>query len=674
MRAQSLETWVTLLANLVLAQESILTRPTKNFCSMHIAYRYVCPLLLLLPLWAQAQVSEEIVLQEQRTHAARQAFVASPPTSNYDLLYQRAEWEVDPAVRYIKGAITSYFTPLEEGFSEIFFDLDNALLVDSVYYHRQKIPFEQTGDKLLRIDLPASLPSGQRDSVTVFYQGIPPTTGWGSFEQTTHASGPIIWTLSEPYGARDWWPSKQSLEDKIDSIDIWVRTPLNNKVASNGLLVEERQEGQQLLYHWKHRYPIATYLVAIAVTNYVAFTTEVPTSTGETIPVLNYVYPHAEASLRPQADQVVGMMQLFNELFGLYPFAREKYGHAQFSWGGGMEHQTMSFMGSFNYGLMAHELAHQWFGNKVTCGSWHHIWVNEGFATYLTGLTYERLDAPVDWHSWKQGMITSITSQPGGSVWVPDTTNVSRIFNGRLSYNKGAYLLHMLRWVVGDEAFFEGIRNYLQDPQLAYRFAVAEDVQRHLEATSGQDLTEFFQDWYYGEGFPSYEGYFRQTDARVTITLSQATSVPSSVDFFEMPVPIELLDVSGTQRTTVVVPHTQQEQEFEVDVPFKVAEMRIDPELWILSANNNPNGLEEEILANLELYPNPTAQNLQLAATEGLRLLQVVLYDQQGKKLKAMPLNGSTRLELQTKNLAAGNYLLRIQTSKGWVSKRFTKL
>jgi aminopeptidase N len=633
---------------------------------------------LLLPLQAAAQAEAEISAIEAKKYAARQAFTPSSQTASYNLVYQRAEWDVDPAVRFIRGAITSHFIPLEGNFLQLWFDLDEALRVDSVYYRRQKMSFAQTAEKMLRLDLPAPLPASVLDSVTVFYQGVPPTTGWGSFEQTTHATSPVLWTLSEPYGARDWWPSKQSLQDKIDSIDIHIRTPLGYKAASNGLLVQQQQEGQHMHYHWKHRYPIATYLVAIAVSNYVTFSTEVPTSEGPPIEVLNYAYPQSEEIFRQQAGQIVGMMQLFNELFGLYPFAKEKYGHAQFSWGGGMEHQTMSFMVNLNYDLMAHELAHQWFGNKITCGSWQDIWVNEGFATYLTGLTKERLASPEAWQGWKQNMITSITAQPGGSVWVPDTTSVSRIFNSRLSYNKGAYVLHMLRWVVGDEAFFSGIRTYLQDPALAYGFARARDVQRHLEASSGQDLEEFFRDWYYGEGYPSYVGYFRQTGTAVSISLSQSTSVPESVDFFEMPVPVELLDQSGSQRTTVVLPHRRQEELFTVEVPFEVAEMRIDPDLWILSANNNsfkgnPTGLEEELLSRIQLFPNPAQKSLTLATTEGLRLLEVVVIDQKGKKVGGSGKKDSSKLEIKTSSLPAGTYLLRIHTSKGWVSKRFVK-
>src|SRR5690606_26242544 len=126
-------------------------------------------------------------------------------------------------------------------------------------------------------------------------------------------------------------------------------------------------------------------------------------------------------------------------------------------------------------------LAHQWFGNKVTCGSWEDIWLNEAFATYLTGLSYEHIRGDVAWHSWKNGLQNSIKAQPGGSVFVNDTTDRGRIFDGRLSYNKGAYVLHMLRWILGDADFFLACRNYINDPELEFGFAYTPDLIAHFE-------------------------------------------------------------------------------------------------------------------------------------------------------------------------------------------------
>ena len=171
-----------------------------------------------------------------------------------------------------------------------------------------------------------------------------------------------------------------------------------------------------------------------------------------------------------------------------------------------MEHTTISFMGNFSSSLIAHELAHQWFGNKITCGSWKDIWLNEGFATYLSGLVVENFEAENSFTSWKQSRINSITAQPSGSVYISNNdTTVARVFSSRLSYSKGAMVLHMLRKKLGDEPFFQSLRDYLSDEDLSYSYAKTDDLKSTIEESTEEDVTEFFGDWIYGEGYPSYQ-------------------------------------------------------------------------------------------------------------------------------------------------------------------------
>jgi len=554
---------------------------------------------------------------EAHTHWVHATPAANPLTENYDLKYYRFEWYIDPAQYYIDGKATVYFETLEDGFAEINFDFSTQLAVNDISYHGQSLSNSVSGDYLLTIPLPSALPAGTLDSLTITYAGAPPSSGFGSFIQSTHNGIPSLWTLSEPYGAQDWWPCKNGLDDKIDSIDVIVTTPEAYRAASNGLLVQETAVGSDKVYRWKHRYPIAPYLVAIAVTNFAQYTDNVPLSNGTNLPMLNYVYPENLANAQSGTGKLVQVLQFFDSLFVSYPFFEEKYGHAEFGWGGGMEHQTMSFVTSYGWGLLAHELAHQWFGDMVTCGSWEDIWLNEGFATYLEGLTRERFPSQVvqQWYDWKLSKINSITSQPSGSVLVDDTTSVNRIFSGRLSYNKGAYLLHMLRWKLGDDAFFVALRNYLDDRQ--YDFARTTQLQSHLEAASGQDLDEFFEDWYEGQGFPSYQVVWEQSSAGdVYIQLSQNTSMPSAVDFFEMPVPL-LLKGAGID-TLVRLEHAQNGELFSLNLSFDVTSVQFDPDLWLISANNTVQQGEltgaSEAFADgrLLVFPNPAKDFLQV--------------------------------------------------------------
>jgi len=552
----------------------------------------------------ETESRQVIALQEKRIKMMQEISEAGFAGQNINIIYQRAFWEIDPAVVYIKGAITTHFKPVVEEITSISFDLSDSLIVDSVFYHHEKATFQRSTPNQVEIVFETPLNIGITDSVTVFYQGIPQYgNGHGSFEQGFHDNYPIVWTFSQPYGSGDWWPCKNDLSDKIDSLDIFVKTPLPNRVASVGLLVDSIPDGNFTTYHWKHRYPVAACLVGIAVTNYVSFSDFIQIE-GRRLEVLNYVYPEELATVRNQAAGVLPVMQLFSELFTPYPFLNEKYGHAMFGHGGGEQVQTMSFMGGFTHDLMAHELAHSWFCNDITTASWHEIWLNEGFATYCNGLSFEHLFEGYYWPIWKNNTLNAIISEPGGSVYVDDTTLVSRVYNPRLTYHKGAYLVHMLRWDLGDTDFFQGIKDYLNDPDLAYGFATTQNLKDHLEATSGKDLTGFFEDWLYGEGFPTYSLVCKtREDEKLSVIINQTQSHPS-VDFFEMPVPVRFYGLESD--TTIVFNHEFSGQEFLIELSFVPDSLAIDPEKWLISGDNIYTfGMNENDGMTFKILPNP---------------------------------------------------------------------
>ncbi|MEP7263812.1 MAG: M1 family aminopeptidase [Bacteroidota bacterium] len=579
---------------------------------------------------------DKMVKAEERGHRYINQKLTSAAGNDYDVKYHRNNWQIDPALLYISGSVTTYFTSKTANLNQITFDLNDALTADSVFENGTALSFLQpAGTNSLQINLSNTLTLNQLDSVTVFYHGIPGNSGFGSFNQDTHAGTPVIWSLSEPFGASDWWPCKNSLTDKIDSVDVIVTTPQAYRAASNGLLIEEIQSGANKIYHWQSHYPVSSYLVAIAVTNYAVYSDYVPL-TNDSIEVLNYVYPENLATAQSQTPDIISVIQLYDSLTVLYPFANEKYGHAQFNWGGGMEHQTMSFVIAFDHYLIAHECAHQWFGDKITCGSWEDIWLNEGFATYFEGLTEEFL-FPAIWYNWKSDKINSITSQPDGSVLCDDTTDVSRIFDGRLTYNKGSYLLHMLRWKMGDADFFQALRNYLNDPLLAYNYAKTPDLKAHLESTSGLNLTNFFDQWYYNQGYPSYHIKWYQSGNLLKVKINQTQSDPS-VTFFEMPVPVRF---QGAGLDTVLVFDNHFSGElFTATIGAGASTVTFDPDLWILSANNsvtfdaalavNENSLNDKVM----VYPNPASDqlNLRFSAKE-INKISIYIFDSYGRKI-----------------------------------------
>lgn len=616
--------------------------------------------------------SEKMARQEMLGLIKKSAFSEAENNALYDLTYQRMIWEINPEIRYIKGSVLSKFKSSTPELKEIEFDLHENLRVDSVLQNKDKINFRREKNRLI-LSLKSALAAGSADSVTVFYQGEPPTGGnFGSFEKNAHAGVPVIWTLSEPYGALEWWPCKQSLTDKIDSIDIIVTSPEMHRTASNGIIVSETVNGGKRTMHWRHRYPIATYLVAIAVTNYSSYSDSLKLDDGRIIDILNFVYPENLESAKTQTPVTAELIALFNRLIGEYPFADEKYGHAQFGWGGGMEHQTMSFMYNFGFELVAHELAHQWFGDYITLGTWQDIWLNEGFATYMSGLAYEHLLDGYWWSRWKRLTVDRIVSQPGGSVFVKDTTSIGTIFSSRLSYSKGSYLLHMLRWVLGDGDFFKGMQAYFNDPEIANGFARNAQFVKHMEAAGDTSLTEFFNDWYYGEGFPVYSAQFAPVkNGVVKISLSQLQS-HNSVSFFEMPVPARLYSKKRTDSLDVRLNHTTNGQNFLVDVNFNVAELVIDPDLWLISKTSEVVQVPSIPAINeIALYPNPFSDEVLVFVPVTEKIQNIRLYAQSGRLVFS---SFGNKRNFDWGHLPHGIYLIRIETDSGSYGKKLVKL
>ncbi len=509
---------------------------------------------------------------------------SSSQTSNYDSRYYRFELEVNPAVKYLEGNVTTYFMALSD-MDNMYFDFRDNMTVDSVKYHGSVISHLFTSGTELEISFPVTLSSGVLDSVTILYHGAPLTNGFGAFkvDQTTCSSqDSVMWTLSQPYGAKNWWPCKETLTDKIDSVEMIVTAPLKYHIGSNGLLIRRDTTGDKITDHWKHKYPIPAYLVAFAASEYSIYRDTINLYNGGQLEVLNYVFPCDSATAHQNTRQLDTVMNFFISRFGAYPFENEKYGHAQCRFSGGMEHTTMTFMGGWWYYILIHELAHQWFGDKITCGSWHHIWLNEGFATYLEGLTKEQGIQSGSFQSWLSSKRSNITSNNYGSVYCDDTTNINRIFNSRLSYNKGAYLLHMLRWIMGDQDFFDGLYNYINDTSLVYGFALTSDLQEHLETTADTNLTEFFNDWFYGEGWPDYNVKWSVDNTcndKLRVSIHQSHSAGGNT-FFEMPVPIKFSD--NTQDTIVVFYQNKPSDTlFFANPGFAPTTATFDPDLWL---------------------------------------------------------------------------------------------
>jgi len=626
--------------------------------------------LLILSFFTFQQISAQQENIEMKSFRAKEmksfankmtAYNTNPNTLNYDLQYQRMDISLDPSVYQISGSVTSHFKP-NQSMSNIYFDLSNVLTVSQVKYHGQNLTFQQLATKEIKIDFPVALSANVLDSLTIHYSGVPPTAN-NSFSTGSQGGSAILSTLSEPYGAQDWFPTKQSMNDKIDRFDFKITTPSQYNVAANGTFMSETvlPPGQKLTF-WRTMYPTAAYLIALSVTNYVKLIDTIGTPP---FPFINYVYPSTASNATSIANinWAKQIMNTFETYFGLYPFRNEKYGHMEFEYGGGMEHQTMSSMGGWDKSLIAHELAHQWFGDKVTCGAWNDIWLNEGFATYGAHLANEKLlMTNTEFMNFLLSEKNYITSLPDGSVYVADANlnNINAIFNGRLSYSKGGYVVRMIKWILGETAFYQALKDYHARPALAYNYVRTTDLKNSILQSTGKDLTEFFNDWIYGQGYPIYDIRWKQVGNEMTFKASQTQS-NSSVSFYEMPLPIKVTGTGG-QVAYFALDNTVNNQYFTQTVTFPVSNVEFNYEYQIIEKNSTvtqDNTLSTSDINKDEfaLYPNPAKNEINIKGLN--RTTDFAIYFLDGKLVKKDTYQPGKAINIS--ELIPGTYIFKVK-------------
>jgi len=526
------------------------------------------------------------ILAEGKARALAKAWKAYPTKvpanqGDYDAIYYGLDLEIDVPSEIIYGALKMLAKSKVSSLNSLALDLYDNMSVDSIKMGVTNLSYTHSSD-LISITLDRAYALDEEFLFTVYYHGHPVEGGLQAFDFSYHGSPPvpIISSLSEPYFARTWWPCKDHPSDKADSADINVTIDSTLIVASNGVLREVIDNGNDTkTYKWHESYPITTYLISVAISNYQTFSDYYHYSPADSMEVRYFVYPEYYSEAVAAYAITVGAIEFFAQTFGEYPFITEKYGMAHFPWGGAMEHQTCTSMLYYWYDtyVIVHELAHQWWGDLITCGDWHNIWINEGFASYCEALYFEHIYGESYYHTYMGYMDYA----GGGSIWVEDTTDVWEIFSTRV-YDKGAWVLHMLRHVVGDSVFFDILRSFYADPRFAYGTAVTEDFQEVCESVSGMGLSWFFQEWIYGTYRPDYRVSWMYEDHggiyRVYLHIDQIQTSPPLV--FTMPIDVTTSTSEGD--TTFVVFNDQRSQDFQLDLPSEPTSLVLDQDDWIL--------------------------------------------------------------------------------------------
>ncbi len=602
-----------------------------------------------------------------KLHTAKTT-LASSLLEQYDVHYIKLDLNLSPLNTQLSGNAITGATTLQS-MSTYAFELNDSLVIDSAFFNGVAVTPSRISANLRGLTLPTALAAGNAFQVQIFYHGTS-LNGTGFF---THGLNHyalmhgvnITFSLSDPNLARDWWPCKQSLTDKIDSADLWFTVPAGSMAGSNGRLLRTIPKGSDQQFQWRTVYPIEYYLISVAVAPYVLHQQTVRfAGSPDMMPVQHFMYDTAYYMPRMQAaiDSTPMMINYFSQLFGRYPFWKEKYGHCLAPLLGGMEHQTMTTLGvDLPATLIAHELGHQWWGDNVTYSSWQDVWLSEGWASYCEQLFVEHFQGAAAARNYRTRVFNRVMGAAGGSVIVDDTTDVNRIFSSRLTYDKGAAVAHMLRYVApSDSVFFAALQTYQQH----YRFGLAntDSLRTIMEAAYGYSLDTFFTQWVYKQGYPIIGGSWNQQGNDIYIQLRQTSSVPSSVAVFATPIDLQLNGAGGMD-TVVRVYFNQATQDYHFTWWQPISGFGTDPENQIVNGDaaiSKDPTLSVAVVTQpaFTVTPNPSSTGYWTlhGATDGNA---VRLYDAAGRLVWQGEQKGRS-LQLGDSALPAGIYTMQV--------------
>jgi aminopeptidase N len=475
---------------------------------------------------------------------------------------------------------------------------NGSLQIDSVGLNG--VSFVHSGD-ILKVLLDRTYAPGDTIRVKISYLHKNVNDG------AVYTNSGFFFTDCEPEGARKWFPCWDKPSDKA-TMELTAKTPGSVKLGSNGRLADSTKNGDTISYHWVSRDPIATYLMVIsAKVNYnLDIVYWKNPQTLENIP-FRFYYNSGESPAAMET-KVLAMASHYSDLFCVHPFEKNGFAtlNGQFGWGG-MENQTLTSLCPNCWGedLISHEFAHQWFGDMITCATWADVFLNEGMATYCEALWAEFSSGKSLYNDYITGNANEYL-QSGHSwpiynpSWVTNTPDINTLFDTPITYDKGACVLHMLRYTLGDTLFFKGLKAYANDPELRFRSATIVDFKNDMSTAAGQDLTWFFEPWFNQPLHPVYaNNYFIDSvDSKIWLAGFIASQTQTNTVFHPMPLELTISFAQGAD-TTVRVFNAVNNQEFTFRFNRQPVSLTFDP--------NNNIVLKSASLSTILPGPVPTS-------------------------------------------------------------------
>lgn len=512
----------------------------------------------------------------------------SPEQKLIDVIHYTVKLDLFPEQKRLKGDVTLQFVftdSLQKIFKINFYD---NLRIHKVLWNGLATNYSNFKTTLL------VEPKNINDTnyVEIFYEGRPKKLGLSSFVFGEINGSSLIYNISEPTYASTWFPCNDILTDKA-TYDLYLTNASSEVSVSNGLLVEKVELNGRTTYHWRTNYELPTYTVAIYSSSYKTFENEYVTTAGDSVPILYYALPSHLENAKLDFAEHPQILKVLSQLFGEYPFAKEKYGVAEFLWqSGAMESATITGIGSnFVTGakmftdICVHEAAHQWWGNCVSPATWKDIWLNEGFATYSEAL-YDEIVFGKD--ALFSNMQKNFSTEFEGTLYNPG----SNLFSSKV-YRKGAWVLHMLRWEVGDENFFAILHQYFDLYQ--YKNASSEDFRKVCEDVTKKDLSQFFNQWVYvGENIPivNYRWKVKQDDDSTYYVVLNLKQVQKGETEYHFPVEVKFLFDNPEDDYSEIFIVDEADFEKTIKLKKKMNSLSIDPKGWLLVEFNDTNPYE----------------------------------------------------------------------------------
>lgn len=503
-----------------------------------------------------------------------------PRVNALDAIRYSINLQISDANDEIRGETEIVFLVRADGVSEVPLDFGDLMVDSAMVNHHddiyKEIPFRKLEGRLI-VTLEHPYRRGDSIFLRIKYHGSPSD---GLFFKRNKFGDRTIFADNWPNRAHNWFPSIDHPYDKA-RVEFTVTAPARYDVVANGKLVETKitTDGMKLT-RWREGVPIPVYCMVIGVTEF----SILPAGVSGVTPLTFYLYPKDRDTGTRDYGRALKMLDFFTTLIGPYPY--EKLALVQSSTRfGGMENSSSIFFDEKAYdgsgrleGTVAHEIAHQWFGDSVTESDWNHLWLSEGFATYFGALFFEHTEGR---DAFVRRMLTSkerylkdaaATSRP---IHDDSVTDLFKLLN-RNNYEKGAWVLHMLRRLMGDEKFFAGVRDYYRTYR--DRIALTEDFRRVMEARAGRSLSWFFDEWIYRPGYPNYEADWRWSKETKQLRLRvRQTQVGAP---FRMPLDVEIRTGDASRRELINV--SGHEQLFTFKLKSKPQSVAIDPDEWVL--------------------------------------------------------------------------------------------